>query len=217
MKTIAFSKTYNKHIVLELPELELPERQVTAVIGPNGSGKSTFAKILAGIERADEKKTILSAGSVGYLPQKSFPFRMSTEKNILTNGNDSVRAAELMKVLDIDTLAKQSAKKLSGGETARMALCRILMNRYDLLILDEPTTAMDMESTLKAEKLVRSTCDEQGCAILLITHSISQARRISDRVLVLHQGKLIEQGECQQVLNKPKQEQTQRFLEFYGL
>ena len=217
MKTIAFSKTYNKRIVLELPELELPERQVTAVIGPNGSGKSTFAKILAGIERADEKKTILSAGSVGYLPQKSFPFRMSTEKNILTNGNDSVRAAELMKVLDIDTLAKQSAKKLSGGETARMALCRILMNRYDLLILDEPTTAMDMESTLKAEKLVRSTCDEQGCAILLITHSISQARRISDRVLVLHQGKLIEQGECQQVLNKPKQEQTQRFLEFYGL
>lgn len=217
MKTIAFSKTYNKRIVLELPELELPERQVTAVIGPNGSGKSTFAKILAGIERADEKKAILSAGSVGYLPQKSFPFRMSTEKNILTNGNDSVRAAELMKVLDIDTLAKQSAKKLSGGETARMALCRILMNRYDLLILDEPTTAMDMESTLKAEKLVRSTCDEQGCAILLITHSISQARRISDRVLVLHQGKLIEQGECQQVLNNPKQEQTRRFLEFYGL
>ena len=217
MKTTAFSKTYNRRVVLELPGLELPEGRITAVIGPNGSGKSTFAKVLAGIERSDEKKPVLTGVSVGYLPQKSFPFRMSTEKNILTNGNDPARAAKLMEALDIDALAGQSAKKLSGGETARMALCRILMNRYDLLILDEPTTAMDMESTLTSEKLFRATCEEQGCAILLITHSISQARRIADRVLVLHQGRLVEQGVCSQVLNQPEQEQTRRFLEFYGL
>ena len=122
-----------------------------------------------------------------------------------------------MKTLGIDALAKQSAKKLSGGETARMALCRILMHRYDLLILDEPTTAMDMESTLAAEKLIREECIGQGCAILLITHSISQARRISDRVLVLSRGELAEQGESADVLREPKQEQTRRFLDFYGL
>ncbi len=217
MKTTAFTKTYNGRVVLELPELTLPEGRITAVIGPNGSGKSTFAKILSGIERSDGKKLILSGVSVGYLPQKSFPFRMSTEKNILMNGDDPARAAELMKALEIGALAKQSAKKLSGGETARMALCRILMRRYDLLILDEPTTAMDMESTLCAEKLIRETCHETGCAVLLITHSISQARRIADRLLVLHQGKLVEQGECRQVLSEPKQEQTRRFLDFYGL
>ena len=217
MKTKSFSKTYGKRRVLELPELTLPEGQITAVIGPNGSGKSTYAKVLAGIERADEKKPILSGVSVGYLPQRSFPFRMSTEKNILTNGADLIRAAELMKALSIDVLARQSAKKLSGGETARMALCRILMCRYDLLILDEPTTAMDMESTLAAEKLIRETCRETGCAVLLVTHSISQARRIADRVMVLQQGALVEQGECLQVLNAPKQEQTRRFLDFYGV
>ena len=217
MKTKAFSKTYNGRVVLELPALELPEKQITAVIGPNGSGKSTFAKILTGIERADDKKPVVSGPSIGYLAQKSFPFRMSTEKNILTNGNDPARAAELMKLLNIDMLAGQSAKKLSGGETARMALCRILMSRYDLLILDEPTTAMDMESTLTAEQLVRSVCDEQGCAVLLITHSISQARRLADRVLVLHQGKLVELGDCARVLSSPRQEQTRRFLDFYGL
>ena len=217
MNTPALSKTYNRRVVLELPELEIPERQITAVIGPNGSGKSTFAKILAGIEKADDKKPILPAASVGYLPQKSFPFRMSTEKNILTNGNDPARAAELMKALNIDALAGQSAKKLSGGETARMALCRILMRRYDLLILDEPTAAMDMESTLAAEKLIRETCGETGCAVLLITHSISQARRIAERVIVLYQGKLAEQGVSQQVLNAPIQEETRRFLDFYGL
>ena len=91
------------------------------------------------------------------------------------------------------------------------------MRSYDLLILDEPTAAMDMESTLAAEKLIRETCKETGCAVLLITHSISQARRIADRVLVLHQGKLVEQGECQKVLCEPAQEQTRRFLDFYGM
>ena len=217
MKISAFSKSYGSRTVLRFPDLELPDGCITAVIGPNGSGKSTFAKILAGIERADEKKPALSGASVGYLPQKSFPFRMSTEKNILTNGNDPARAAALMEALDIGALAKQSAKKLSGGETARMALCRILMRRYDLLILDEPTTAMDMESTLAAEKLIREICAETGCAVLLITHSISQARRIADRLLVLQQGRLVEQGDCAQVLNAPAQEQTRRFLDFYGI
>ena len=216
MKTTAFTKTYNKRVVLNLPELELPKGQITAVIGPNGSGKSTFAKILAGIERADDRRPVLSGVSVGYLPQKSFPFRMSTEKNILQNGNDPVRAKELMTALGIEALAKQSAKKLSGGETARMALCRILMRRYELLILDEPTAAMDMESTLAAEKLILETCREQGCALVLITHSVSQARRVADRVIVLHQGELIEQGDCARVLNEPGEEQTRHFLEFYG-
>lgn len=217
MKTIAFSKTYNKRVVLNLPELELPKGQITAVIGPNGSGKSTFAKILAGIEYADDKRPLLAGASVGYLPQKSFPFRMSTEKNILQNGNDRARAAELMKALDIGGLAGQSAKKLSGGETARMALARLLMGQYDLLILDEPTSAMDMESTLASERLIADYCHKTGCAVLLITHSIQQARRMARQVAFLHQGKLIEQGETDLVLSKPSQAETKQFLDFYGI
>ena len=217
MNIAACTKTYNRRVVLRLPELEIEPGRITAIIGPNGSGKSTFAKILAGIERSDDKRPLVSGVSVGYLAQKSFPFRMSTEKNILQNGNDPARARELMTALGIEALAGQSAKRLSGGETARMALCRILMRRYDLLVLDEPTTAMDMESTLAAEKLMQETCREQGCALVLITHSISQARRISDRVLVLHQGELIEQGDSARVLTAPAQERTKRFLEFYGI
>ena len=217
MKTIAFSKTYNKRVVLNLPELELPKGQITAVIGPNGSGKSTFAKILAGIEYADEKRPLLAGSSVGYLPQKSFPFRMSTEKNILQNGNDRARAAELMKALDIGGLAGQNAKKLSGGETARMALARLLMGQYDLLILDEPTSAMDMESTLASERLIADYCHKTGCAVLLITHSIQQARRMARQLAFLHQGKLIEQGETDVVLSKPSQAETKQFLDFYGI
>jgi len=121
-----------------------------------------------------------------------------------------------MKELGIDALAGQNAKKLSGGETARMALCRILMKRYELLILDEPTAAMDMESTLAAEGLIQKYCAETGCAVLLITHSIGQARRLSDRLLFLQGGKLIEQGQTSQLLSAPQCEETKRFLEFYG-
>ena len=216
MKTSAFTKSYTGRVVLSLPELALPQGQITAVIGPNGSGKSTLAKILAGIERADEKRPILHGVFVGYLPQKSFPFRMSTEKNILQNGNDPARAKALMKELGIDALAGQSAKKLSGGETARMALCRILMKPYELLILDEPAAAMDMESTLAAEGLIRKYCNETGCAVLLITHSIGQARRLSDQLLFLQGGKLIEQGQTAQLLSAPQCEETKHFLEFYG-
>ena len=84
-----------------------------------------------------------------------------------------------------------------------MALCRILMKRYEFLILDEPTAAMDMESTLASEECIRRYCDETGCGVLLITHSISQARRLADQIIVLHEGKLIERGDTERVLSSP--------------
>ena len=122
----------------------------------------------------------------------------------------------MMRALKLDELKKQGAKKLSGGESAKMALIRLLMGRYELLILDEPTAAMDMESTLAAEELIRRACRETGCAALLITHSIRQARRMAERVIVLHKGELIEQGETESVLTAPQQEQTRRFLDYFG-
>lgn len=218
MKLASCSKTYGRRTVLRCPALDFAPGRICALAGPNGSGKSTYARLAAGVLTPDGGGRVADeTGVIRYMPQKSFPFRMSTEKNILQNGNDPARARKLMQTLGIDALAGQSAKRLSGGETARMALCRILMKRYDLLILDEPTTAMDMESTLAAEKLIRETCGTQDCALVLITHSISQARRISDRVLVLRRGVLIEQGESGQVLTEPKEEETRRFLDFYAL
>ena len=218
MNVTAFTKTYEGRRVLNMPGFELQEGCITAVIGANGSGKSTLAKVMAGIEPADQKKKVLPAGiSVGYMPQKNYAFRMTTEKNILLNGNDKDKAEALMEALQLLPLARQRAKKLSGGETAKMALVRLLMGNYELLILDEPTAAMDMESTLAAEDLIRSCCKETGCAVLLITHSIQQARRIADRMIYLHEGCLIEQGETEQLLNRPLKDETRRFLEFYAV
>ncbi|MBR1456157.1 MAG: ABC transporter ATP-binding protein [Oscillospiraceae bacterium] len=217
MKILPLKKTYAGKTVLDLPEIELGTGRVTAVIGANGSGKSTLAKLLAGIERPDERSWKAPAVRIGYMPQKSYAFRMSTARNVALNGDDAQRRQHLLKVLQLEPLARQRAKKLSGGETAKMALARLLMGRYELLILDEPTAAMDMESTFAAEGLIAGYCKETGCAVLLITHSIRQAQRLADEVLFLHRGELAERGSAAQLLAAPAREETKSFLEFYGM
>ena len=217
MKTAAFTKAYNGRVVLNMPETELERGKITSVIGANGSGKSTLARVLAGIEPADSKVRPLSGLSVGYMPQKSFAFRMSTAKNIALNGKDPERMKLLTDSLHLHSLSRQRAKKLSGGETAKMALARLLMGQYELLILDEPTAAMDMASSLAAESLLTDYCRENGCAVLIITHSIQQARRIADRVIFLCHGELVEQGNTEEILSEPKWGETRQFLRFYGI
>lgn len=217
MKVNAFSKSYDGRVVLHLPPLEFVPGRIYAVIGANGSGKSTLAKILAGVVPADRERKVLSKPvCVGYMPQKSYAFRMSTRSNIRLAAKDSRRADELMKALRIDHLSAQRAGRLSGGETARMALARLLMKPYETVILDEPTAAMDIESTALAEALMVRYCREQGCAMIVVTHSLQQAQRIADEVLFLHQGELAEAGPAEKVLYTPENPETKRFLKFYG-
>ena len=217
MKISAFSKTYEGRTVLDFPGLELEPGKIYAVIGANGSGKSTFAKILAGVLPADRRGKWLDGGSVGYMPQKNYAFRMSTKANILLNGSDEKRADKLMEAIQIHHLASKRADRLSGGETARMALVRLMMKSYDLVILDEPTAAMDMETTILSENLIADYVRETGCAMILVTHSLQQARRIAHQVLYFHKGRLLEYGPKEQVLYEPQMAETKGFLEFYGI
>ena len=217
MKIAPFSKTYDKRTVLDFPGAELESGKIYAVIGANGSGKSTFAKILTGIEVADKKNKPLTGVDAGYMLQKNYAYRMSTKANILLNGKDEARAARLMDALQLRHLERKRADKLSGGETARMALARLMMRQYTLAILDEPTAAMDMETTLLSEKLILEYVRETGCTLILVTHSLQQARRIADEVWYFHKGKLLEWGPAEQVLSQPEQEETKQFLEFYGV
>ena len=217
MKIAAFSKTYEGRRVLDFPGMELEPGKIYAIIGANGSGKSTFAKILSGSLKADKKGEHLRGGTVGFMPQKNYAYRMSTKANILLNGRDEARAGALMDAIQIRHLENERADKLSGGETARMALARLMMKRYDLVLLDEPTAAMDMETTLLSEKLIVDYVRETGSTLVLVTHSLQQARRIADEVWYFHKGKLLESGGKEQVLYNPTMPETKQFLEFYGL
>ena len=140
---------------------------------------------------------------------------MSTLRNLTLAGGDEAAAMEMLKKLGIDHLAKAPAKKLSGGESARMALGRVMMEKHELLILDEPTASMDMESTALSEALIMDYCKKSGSAILWVTHSLAQARRVADKAMFLRKGEMVEFGEAEKVLNFPEKEETKEFLKFY--
>lgn len=218
MRVNECTKTYDGRRVLNFPGMELEAGKIYAVIGANGSGKSTFAKCLAGIIKADKKNSLIDKEySVGYMPQKSYAFAMSVEKNIALGGDDASRRNHLMEKLQITHLAKKKANRLSGGETARMALARVFMKSFDVLILDEPTAAMDVELSSVSEELMKEYCEETGCALVVITHSLQQAKRVANEVLFFYKGELLEKGAKEQVLFAPRLAETKRFLDFYGV
>ena len=196
----ALKKTYQGQLVLDIPSMEIADGSITAICGQNGSGKSTLAKILAGIEKPDDGTvSSAAASSVGYLPQQSYAFHMSITSNLMLNKDPKktkqenlAHAQHLLKEIGLESMAKKNAKKLSGGETQKMALARLLMKSYDMIILDEPTASMDTASIPTAEKMI---CDYQrrtSCTILIITHSPEQAQRLASRTIRLEGGKLCE-------------------------
>ena len=217
MNTAAFTKTYDGIKVLDFPGMLFEKGKVYAILGANGSGKSTFARILSGLLSSDQNKAVTDKCRLGYLPQKNYGFRMSVKDNLLLNGKDVQRADTLLRALQIQHLQNKRADRLSGGETARMALARIMMKSYDVLILDEPTAAMDIETTILAEQLILDYVQETGCTLLIITHSLQQAKRIAHEILFFHKGIMLEHGAKDTLLALPQTKELQQFLEFYGV
>lgn len=197
MKIPSMKKTYQGQVVLDLPEIELAEGSVIAICGANGSGKSTFAKILAGIEQADDRKVFTPGRTVGYMSQQTLAFRLSVKNNLMQNADPKrsrsenlARADWLLEQIGLSADAGKNAQKLSGGQRQRMGLARLLMKPYDILILDEPTASMDRDAHPLAEKLIRSYHEEAGGILILITHLPDQAERMADTFLYLEDGKL---------------------------
>ncbi|MBR6349319.1 MAG: ABC transporter ATP-binding protein [Lachnospiraceae bacterium] len=188
----ALKKTYKGQIALDFPGTEIRDGSIVAICGINGCGKSTLAKILAGIVLPDDGRTPDLGMKVGYLTQAPLAFKMSVRNNLLQNSDRALskeenkkRADELIRAVGIEALAGKNAQKLSGGETARMALARLLMKKYDLLILDEPTAAVDVKSVELAEKMILNYHNDTGCTVILVTHSAAQAERLADRIIYL--------------------------------
>lgn len=225
MRLRPLRKTYEGRLVLDSAGLELERGRIYMLIGANGCGKSTLARIIAGVEKPDDRGPVFlsdgavpagSGATVTYVPQKPYAFRMSLEKNLRIVSDDRAREEELIEKLGLGYLRSKRTEKFSGGETARMALARALMRRSDLLVLDEVTAAMDMESNMAAEKVILEYVRETGSAVLMITHNISQAHRMGDEVIFMKQGKIIEYGGCAKTMENPETEELKAFLDFYG-
>jgi len=150
------------------------------------------------------------------MPQTSFAFRMNVLNNILLSGCTEEKAKKAAEDLDITSILDKNAKALSGGQTARMALARFICGKFDLYIFDEPTASMDMKSSMLAENCIKG-CAEKGSSVILITHSISQARRLADEIIYIEDGKFIEIGPADKVLDNPSDQRTKAFLDYYGI
>ena len=185
--------------------LDVGEREITALIGPSGCGKSTFLR------------------RVGMVFQKANPFPMSIYDNI-TYGpklhgvrnkaeldelvESSLRGAALWD--EVKDRLKKSALGLSGGQQQRLCIARALAVKPEVLLMDEPTSALDPGSTMKVEELMSEL--KKNYTVVIVTHNMQQAARISDRTAFFLLGELVECGPTSEIFSTPKDKRTEDYI-----
>jgi phosphate transport system ATP-binding protein len=233
---------YGKLQALYNVSLQMPQNCVTALIGPSGCGKSTFLRCLNRmndmIEGTRVEGEILLDDvdiyrprtdvvelrkRVGMVFQKSNPF----PKSIYDNVAYGPRVAGVRKRAELDEIVEkslrrsalweevsdrlnESALKLSGGQQQRLCIARALATDPDVLLMDEPASALDPKSTARIEDLIFELKDTY--TIVIVTHNMQQAARVSDQTAFFYEGRLIEAGATQDMFTKPRQKQTEEYI-----
>ena len=233
---------YGSHQALKDINIEIPEKSITALIGPSGCGKSTFLKTLDRMNDLipDVKITgsIKYKGEdifepsvdvselrrqVGMVFQKPNPFPMSIYDNIAygprTHGvksrakldeivEQSLRGAAIWD--EVKDRLKKTALGLSGGQQQRLCIARALAVEPEVLLMDEPTSALDPISTSKIEELAMELKDRY--TIVIVTHNMQQAVRISDHTAFFLLGELVEYGETEKLFSQPQDKRTEDYI-----
>ena len=213
-------KSFEDLDVLHDISLGVEEGEVVAIIGPSGSGKSTLLRCCTGLEQADSG-TIHYEGSYGLVFQNFnlFP-HYSVLKNIMdapvsvqkqSKKEAEKEARRLLEKMGLGDKADVYPCQLSGGQQQRVAIARALALKPSILFFDEPTSALDPELTGEILKVIRELADEK-MTMVIVTHEMSFARDVADRVIFMDGGYIIEQGNPKEVIEHPKEERTRQFL-----
>ncbi len=241
VQTVGLSAWYGRKQVLYDITLDVPDAAVTAIIGPSGCGKSTFLRCLNRLHeelpRARVSGTILLDGEdlgakdvvsvrfrVGMVFQKPSPFpNMSIFENVaaglrllgvhrrdeLDEGVvDALRHAGLWE--EVEDILDAPGTSLSGGQQQRLCIARALATRPEVLLLDEPCSALDPIATTKIENLLAKLRSEY--TVVIVTHNLAQATRVSDYTAFLYLGKLVEFGPTEQVFHHPTEKLTENYV-----
>ena len=233
---------YGDHQALHDISLNIPEKSITALIGPSGCGKSTFLKtlnrmndLIPGVKITGDvcyrDQDIFAPGTdvnelrreIGMVFQKPNPFPMSIYDNIAygprTHGiknrarldeivEKSLRGAAIWD--EVKDRLKNTALGLSGGQQQRLCIARALAVEPEVLLMDEPTSALDPISTSKIEELAMQLKEQY--TIVIVTHNMQQAVRISDRTAFFLLGELVECGDTQQLFSQPQDKRTEDYI-----
>ena len=193
-----------------------------ALVGQSGSGKSLTLKALLGMlpntmkcELEVESEFALVAGkSVALIPQNPFTALSPLTKVKKQFFVESKRVEELFSEVGLDkSLLESFPPELSGGQLQRVVIAMALSNKPKLLLLDEPTTALDPETRVKIIELLKELQKRENFKMLFVTHDISSARDLCEDIAVLQEGKIVESGKMFEVLEHPKQEYTRTLIE----
>jgi phosphate transport system ATP-binding protein len=233
---------YSANQALYDVSMELPEHEITAFIGPSGCGKSTFLKtlnrmndLIEGVRiegkilyenqdiYAPQVDTTWLRKEIGMVFQKPNPFPMSIYDNIaygpkLQGIRSKVKLDEIVENSlkgaaiwdEVKDRLNKSALGLSGGQQQRLCIARALAVEPKVLLMDEPTSALDPISTSKIEELAAEL--KKDYTIIMVTHNMQQAARISDRTAFFLLGKMIEYGETEQIFSMPKDKRTEDYI-----
>lgn len=209
-------KEYGDRTVIDIDYLKINDGELAVITGPNGSGKSTLLKLIAKTVKKTQGEIALS-GDVLYLPQQSIALSKTVLGNIMycakgSKADSRKRAEELIAQMGLEALKDKKATGLSGGELQKTALCRLLINKCDLLLLDEPTASADIESTEIIENAILDYKKKTGCTVIMATHSPAQAKKMADRVIMLCDGKVAEDGSPEALLKNPSGEWGRKFI-----
>jgi tungstate transport system ATP-binding protein len=216
--------TPNGRAVLRGIDLALGGEGITLILGPNGAGKTVLLRILAGLERPHGGKIRWGGaespdGRIAMVFQTPMVLRTTVARNAalglrpLGLGRTEVRR-RAMEVLDRVGLlhrAGDSARQLSGGERQRLALARAWAVRPDLLLLDEPTAALDPTATESVEAIVREIRTD-GARILMTTHNLGQAMRIADDIVFIESGQVREHSPTARFFSRPQSPEARLFI-----
>src|SRR6476619_5671589 len=233
---------YDKFHAVKDIDLEIPEKQVTALIGPSGCGKSTLLRVFNRIyalypkQRASgeallDGENILDPRyplnrlrtKVGMVFQKPVPFPMTIHENVAygIRHHERLSRADLQQRVEgalhqaalwdeVKDKLKQSALSLSGGQQQRLCIARAVALRPDVLLLDEPTSALDPISTSRIEQLIAEL--KRDYTIVIVTHNMQQAARVSDYTAFMYLGDLIEHGSTETIFSNPIKQQTEDYI-----
>lgn len=205
------SKTYKGRQALQKLSLDIQPGEVYGLLGPNGAGKTTTINLICGLLKADSGQVFINhtvAGTatkawVGVMPQENLLYRtLSCEENLaffakvygLPRRLRSHRIEDCLAAVNLLDRAKTPVEKLSGGMQRRLSLALAIVHRPKLLILDEPTTGLDIEARQDVWDLIRRLSREEGMTILLTTHLLDEAEKLCQRIGIIKQGQLLVEG-----------------------